>query len=123
MYQKILVRELLSEGQQLLEALRRNRFVITAAFWHYFSEDLEWRLVIVSPAVDRSGPLAAYGRVRRAVQSINPTHLSLSDVTLIGPNDEAYPALRPTISNSAHFTGTTSAVPFHNFFENYIYQL
>ena len=121
MYQKILVSDLLSEGQQLLESLRRNRFVITAAFWHYFSEDLEWRLVIVSPTVDRSGPLAAYGRVRRAIESINTTRLRLSDVTLIGPNDEEYLALRPTISNSAYFT--SGAAPSHNFFENYIYQL
>src|SRR5258708_1371729 len=62
MYKKVLVNELISEGKQLLEALRRNRFSFTAAFWYYFPDALEWRLVIVSPTVDRSGPLAAYQR-------------------------------------------------------------
>ena len=78
MLKKILVKELVDEGQRLLEALSRNRVTIKAALWHYFPESTEWRLVIVSPTVGR-GPLAAYKRVQAILATTNPSYLTLTD--------------------------------------------
>ena len=64
MYKKILVSELIDEGQRLLEALRRQRFPVVAALWSYIPESLEWRLILVTPTVEHTGPMAAYTRVQ-----------------------------------------------------------
>ena len=79
MYQKILVEELKADGRLLVEALKRNRFPVTAAAWYDFPE-AQWRLVVVSPAVDLMGPMAAYSRVQRALQSVEPSELTQSGV-------------------------------------------
>ncbi len=126
MYKKVLVSELITEGQRLIEALQRNRFAIAAALWHFIPESLEWRLVIVSPSIEQSGPMAGYSRVQRVLASINPTSLNLSDIVLIGPNSQEYQALRQIISHPGRFLGTVPvAMPIHNvtFEDDYLYQL
>lgn len=126
MYKKVLVSELIEEGQRLLEALRRNRFPITSALWHYIPDSLEWRLVVVSTAVDQNGPMASYGRVQRALGIISPMRLALSDIALISPNSQEYQALRQVVGAPGCFTGTVPAAPvLHNvvFEDDYIYQL
>jgi len=99
MYKRILVNDLLAEGQRLLEALARNRFPVVAALWSYFPESMEWRLVIVSPVVDRIGPLRAYTRIQRVLATINPSHLSLTDIAALGPASQDYRNLRDVISS------------------------
>jgi hypothetical protein len=94
MYQKFLVIELIEEGQRLLEALARKRFSVKAAMWHYFTESEVWTLVIVSPAVDRLGTLAAYTRVQSVLASTNPSTLTLLDIALVSPRDKEYHGLR-----------------------------
>jgi hypothetical protein len=82
MHKKILVEDLIKEGKLLVEALERIRFPITAAVWYDFPET-QWMLVIVSPVVDKIGPMAAYGRIQRALQTVQPSRLVLSDISLI----------------------------------------
>ena len=126
MYKKILVSDLIDEGKLLLEALVRNRFPIVAALWNYFPESMEWRLVIVSPIVDRDGPLRAYTRIQRVLAKISPLHLTLSDITAIGSASQDYQTLRAIISSPGGFsTGSgASRVPQDAVFEDaYIYQL
>ena len=106
MFKKILVRNLIIEGAQLLEGLRRNRFPMVAALWSYFSEPMEWRLVIVSPAVDRQGPLAAYSRVQRVLSGTNPSQLTLSDIALISPNSADYEDLRRILPRAGRFSAS-----------------
>jgi hypothetical protein len=107
MYKKTLVEELIEEGNVLLQALKRNRFPITAAAWYDFPES-EWRLVIVTTSVDQQGPMAAYGRVQRALQTFQPSRLTLSVVTLISPLSREFPNLRALVSapGRAAFEGT-----------------
>lgn len=126
MYKKVLVSELIDEGQRLLETLRRNRFPITSALWHYIPDSLEWRLVIVSSAVEHSGPMAAYGRVQRALGSIDVLRVALSDIVLIGPNSQEYQALRQVVGAPGRFSGTVPlAPPLHNvvFEDDYVYRV
>jgi hypothetical protein len=95
-FKKILVSELITEGARLLEALRRNRFPLTAALWSYFPDATEWRLVLVSPAADR-GALKAYTRVQRILKSIGASYLTLTDITLVSPVSQDYKDLRKTV--------------------------
>jgi hypothetical protein len=99
MLKRILVNDLLAEGQRLLEALARNRFPVVAALWNYFPESLEWRLVLVSPVVDRDGPFRAYTRIQRVLATTNPSNLSLTDIAAIGATSQDYRNLRDIISS------------------------
>lgn len=54
----------------------------------------EWRLVIASSTVIRSVPMAAYARVQRALQTLQLSRLTLSDITLISPASEDFQNLR-----------------------------
>ncbi len=125
MFKKVLVSDLISEGQRLLEALKRNRFSISAAAWYYLPESMEWRLVIVSPAVDRSGPLAAYTRVQRVLAGIDPSQLTQTDIAVIGPSSQDFEDLRALISGSGP-TSAGSAMGRSRdviFEDSYIYQV
>src|SRR5271155_955813 len=97
MYKKILVEDLIKEGKLLVEALERVRFPITAAFWYDFPET-QWMLVIVSPVVDRIGPMAAYRRIQRALQTVQPSRLVLSDISLMSPLSQEFQNLRSFVS-------------------------
>ena len=116
MLKKILVKELVDEGQRLLEALARNRFNVKAALWHYFPEATEWRLVIVSPAVGR-GPLAAYTRVQSVLASTKPSYL-------MSPQSPEFRELLGEVAMGGQLgvgpaTGPTSRVVFE---DDYVYR-
>lgn len=117
MLKKILVAELIEDGHALLQALKRNRFPISAAAWYDFPE-AEWRLVIVTTAVDRHGPMAAYGRVLRALQTFQPKALTLSDVTVVSPLSQEFRNLRTLASTSGRSSARSVA-----FDDAYVYQL
>jgi hypothetical protein len=93
MYKKVLVEDLINDGRLLVEALDRNRFPITAAVWYDFPE-AQWMLVIASPIVDQVGPMAAYTRVQRVLQTVQSSRLTLSDISLISPLSQEFQNLR-----------------------------
>ena len=67
MPKKVLVKELVDEGQRLLEALRRKRFTIKSALWHYFPEAME---VAAGDRLTRSQPTRPVGSTyTRVVQA------------------------------------------------------
>jgi hypothetical protein len=125
MYKKTLVSELVSEGHRLLDALRRNRFTVSAAVWYWVPESLEWRLAIVSPTVGRSGPMAAYTRVQRVLASINPSHLTLTDISVISPTSQEFQNLRVIVSSPGRFSTGSATGHIHDVVveDNYIYQV
>lgn len=126
MLKRVLVNDLLVEGQRLLEALARNRFPVVAALWNYFPESMEWRLVIASPVVDRDGPLRTYTRIQRVLATTNPSHLTLSDIAAIGPASQDYQTMRATISNPGRFIAgpEVNRIQSNVVFEDaYVYQL
>ena|ERR1700693_738918 len=124
MYKKVLVEDLIKDGRLLVEALERNRFPITAAVWYDFPET-QWMLVIVSPAVDQIGPMAAYGRVQRALQTVKPSLLSLSDVSLMSPVSQEFENLRLLLPSPGHLrhsaaSGRTRSLVFE---DTYVYRM
>lgn len=126
MYKRVLVSDLLAEGQRLLEALARNRFPMVAALWSYFPESMEWRLVIVSPVVDRIGPLRAYRRIHRVLATTKPSLLTLSDIAAFGSASQDYKNLRPMISSPGRLITGTEVNPIQPPVvaeDAYVYQL
>ena len=124
MYKKVLVEDLINDGRLLVEALERTRFPITAAVWYDFPE-MPWMLVIVSTVVDQTGPMAAYGRVQRALQTVKPVQLALSDISLISPRSPEFENLRSLISTPGRLgqsaaSGQTRSLIFE---DAYVYRM
>jgi len=86
---------------------------------------MEWRLVIAAPMVDHSGPMAAYTRVQRVLASINPSQLTLTDISVISPTSQQFENLRAIVSSPGQFGAGSATGHIHNvvFEDNYIYQL
>ena len=124
MLKKVLVSELISEGQLLLDALKRNRFPFSDAVWLSLEDWGEWRLVIVTPSVDRSGPLAVYARIQRILAHLNVSQLDLTDITVIGPASDDFQDLRAHIANGGRFTDNSAVGSARNvvFEDHYVYQ-
>lgn len=81
-------------GWRFLTALfippeRRTIFRVKGAFWLYYPESEEWRLVIATPLVDEIGPLETYARLHPVLQEvlfeIQPTDLYLQNIAVISP--------------------------------------
>lgn len=98
MYKTILVKTLVEEGERLVQRLEARRLHIVAALWHHFDD--RWRLVLVSPMVEREGPLRMYTRIEEALTQMEPTELSLSDISVMRPNGYEFKELRSTVERS-----------------------
>lgn len=86
-------------GRRLVIALdvpepNRSLFRLKAAFWLYDPESQEWRLVLATPLVDEEGPLATYKRLQRTLYSIQPTDLSLQNISVVSPRDPLVKAVK-----------------------------
>jgi hypothetical protein len=55
-------------GRKVIAALSWAGIPITVGLWAFASESEEWQLTIATPLVDELGPLAAYGKVQKALQ-------------------------------------------------------
>jgi hypothetical protein len=51
---------------------------------------MRWRLIIVSPIVDSKGPLEAYRRIRKALESLHGSEISLEDISAMGVNGKDF---------------------------------
>ena len=126
MYKKILVSELIADGEELVKALERHRFRIDSAFWiQPEGESGDWILVIASPVVDLVGPLVAYQRIRRVMADLREgTQLELSDIRAVGVTEQVYQGLKalaitPGVLGHAPATGPHRNIVFER---AYIYR-
>ena len=88
MYQKVLVDREFEDGQRLLDALP-SFFRVISAFWLYFDEANEWRLVLISPVVNEKGVRFAY-QVIEQVLADNQIPIPLENVSVLSRNDLRY---------------------------------
>ena len=93
----ILVRTEREAAWKLLEALEKEPFPMTAAFWQYVSDAETWRLVIATPLVDEIGYIAAYTRIQTLLNQL-PEEISegfsVTNITLLSPTAERLVKLR-----------------------------
>jgi hypothetical protein len=142
----LLVEQDLKEGRRLLERLAgkeaavelswgKHRAAVVgppdvrvrAAFWWFFPESQEWRLVIATPLVDEVGPLSAYGVIHANLTTIRPPlSLSLQNISLISPKDERVKAFNKAMKISPDPGGvrfTHSALNGTYIEDAYVYRL
>jgi len=91
---QVLVRDQIEGGASVLEALRAEGFPIAGAFWCRIPDQDYWQLVIASPLVRQSGPLAAYQKVSTILAKRPVTTVSTSDISIFSPTDPEYLRLR-----------------------------
>ncbi len=66
------------EGEKAVKALREAGIALRNAFWAYFGDSREYRLVLPIEAIDRRGPTAVYTEIQKtlaAKQIRIPLHL------------------------------------------------
>jgi hypothetical protein len=97
MYKKILVKELIEDGERLVQELDRRHFPLTAAFWYDSPEREAWNLYIVSEVAHQPGPLEAYMQIQQAMAALNGASLSLDDIVVLSPERTQFRDLRKTI--------------------------
>lgn len=100
MAEEILVRtslndQMLEAGTKLLQDIKDANFDIMAAFWLFFVEAGEWRLVLVSPRVDSDGPRKLYAELsERLYDGKEKVYgLDIMNITFMSLNDKIVGAL------------------------------
>lgn len=92
MVEEVLVRENLSAqeivcGEELLRRVKRAGIKVVAAYWaRDRTESGSWKLDIVTPEVDKEGPLKLYERIHELVRSPSriPCGLDINIIEVLG---------------------------------------
>jgi hypothetical protein len=122
MLKTILVKQLIGDGERLVAALESRRLPMDAAFWYHIPDLLRWRLFIATPLVESSGPRAAYVIIQETLTALQPHSLSLSDVSVLSPQESAFQRIRLEMERSGLWT--TSRDQGDVVFEDaYVYRL
>jgi len=81
-------------GRMVISALSRAGIRVNVGLWAFASESEEWQLTIATPLVDELGPLAAYGRVRKALEKAGvEDDFPLRRIYLRSPKDRVLQSL------------------------------
>lgn len=82
-------------GRKVIAALSRAGIPVAVGLWAFTSEAEEWRLTIATSLVDELGPLAAYGKVRKALQKAGvEDEFPLMRIFLRSPKDRVLRSLQ-----------------------------
>ena len=98
----------IERGKRLIKKLDDSRFPVTAAFWYYFPEAEQWRLVIASPTVESGGRHAAYTEIHRIQRrGLRLPLLSVSEITAVTPRDPLVKLLSSAVRTGPAMAGIT----------------
>src|SRR5829696_5159777 len=89
---EVLTGDMIRLGADLTEELERGGWPVAASFWLYDAEINQWKVVVASPTVDDTGPLAGYGRVLAALDAIDGM-LPWGGLSVVAPRDAIVRAL------------------------------
>ena len=82
-------------GRRVIAALVREGIAVTVGLWAFASQSEEWQLTIATPLVDELGPLAAYGKVQKALQKTGlESEFPLRRIFLRSPKDKVLQSLQ-----------------------------
>jgi hypothetical protein len=89
MDQVTLVGNQIEAGQKVVASLVQAGFPVKAAAWVKETDGGFWFLYLVSPVVDRSGPLKTYGRVNAvmAESGSGPSGIDPFEIKVVGAAD------------------------------------
>lgn len=113
MVEEVLVRETLSSqeiacGEELLRRIEIAGIKVVAAYWvrDRTAEIGSWTLDLVSPEVDKSGPLSFYNRIQKLI--LSPTRIScgldLNIIEVLGLDYSFFKQLKSAIRSKTSLT-------------------
>lgn len=113
MDKEILVEANIEEGRKLIQALDASKFTLNGALWFYYPKLSEWRLLLVSPLVDKIGPRKSYMIIQRVIEDLRPANISIINISVMSPKNNLVQLLRvairtnPNAVSQIRFTHTT----------------
>jgi hypothetical protein len=133
MVEEVLVREGLSEqeiacGEELLRRVKRGGIKVVAAYWvrDRIAEASSWMLDIVTPEVDKEGPLKLYGKMHELVRfpSRIPCGLDTNIIEVLGLKYSFFKMLKAAIRSKEPLSDVrlSQFVVGDGLFDLYIYQ-
>ena len=100
----------LEKGRATVEAITAARIPLHLTIWAHFSEAEQWRLLIVTPLVDRKGPRAGYAAVGRAIRGKDA--LPLHRLVIVGRDEQlAKLAANSLKANGRRTEGEVTVIP------------
>jgi hypothetical protein len=82
-------------GRRVIAALNRQGIGVAVGLWAFASQSEEWQLTIATSLVDELGPLAAYGKVQKALQKARiEDEFPLRRIFLRSPKDRVLQSLQ-----------------------------
>jgi hypothetical protein len=123
-----LTQTMISVGEAVLRRLDRTGFKATVALWLYEPESVGWRFVLAAPGVRRQGPRWAYGKILRAIRSVEASGevFTLDNLTAKENTDPFIRALRKAVKTKPGISGvryTRNAIDGHFIEDAYIYRV
>ncbi len=100
MAEEILVRasltdQMIDAGARLLNDIKDTDLEVVAAFWLFFTEAGEWRLVLVSPRIDKDGPRKLYEQLSEKLYAGTDKvyGIDIFNITFMSPSERLVGAL------------------------------
>lgn len=122
MFIQVLVSDQVETGKRIVEALRKDRFPISGAFWYRMPESGFWRLFIGSRLVDRIGPLEGYKRLHRILAQMGVLTPFSGSIALLGADDPQFLRRRSYALGVGQFNAGPNFVEGSNSFQDaYVY--
>ena len=111
----ILVDRLIKEGEKLLRQVDQTNTTFDVAFWMLVPDTDNWRLMMGTPGVDRSGTRTKYALIQSILRR-EDISLSLDEISVIDSNGDLCNTLRQVIQTD---TGLTPVSFFGNFIDGH----
>jgi hypothetical protein len=102
-----ITKEMMDIGAAFIRKLDEHGLSPDAAFWLYFPEEEEWKLIIAQVNVGTEGPKRVYQRMQQILADYPDeiSGLSLDDVTLARPDAPIIVLLRVAIRTGPGISG------------------
>lgn len=125
---EVLTKEMIEAGAELTRLLDQTRLVVSASLWLYIPESNIWRLIIVSPEVETSGPRKVYQKIQPVLSQIleEKPSIGLKDISVVENGNPLIALLRMAIRTGDDISGirfSKNTINGHFIEDAYIYRM
>jgi len=125
---EVLTKEMIEAGAELTRLLDQTPLVVSASLWLYIPESNIWRLIIVSPEVETSGPRKVYQKIQPVLSQIleEKPSISLKDISVVENGNPLIALLRMAIRTGDDISGirfSKNTISGHFIEDAYIYRM
>ena len=125
---EVLTKEMIEAGAELTRLLDQTPLVVSASLWLYIPESNIWRLIIVSPEVETSGPRKVYQKVQPVLSQVleEKPSIGLKDISVVENGNPLIALLRMAIRTGDDISGirfSKDTISGHFIEDAYIYRM